>query len=218
MASAQAASPSAVVFDFGAVLFQWKPLELLQQTVPDLAPDEAAARRLAASIFQSFTPESDWARFDLGLVDEPELARRIAASIGAPEERVRCVIDAIPGHLQPQADAVALLRRLQRAGHRLYYLSNMPRPYAEHLERHNAFIGDFQDGIFSSRVGLMKPQRAIFEMAEERFALAGAATVFIDDHRGNIEAAMAHGWQAVHFTDAAQAEQDLRRAGWLASA
>ena len=31
----------AVVFDFGAVLFHWQPLTLLQQCVPELAPDEA---------------------------------------------------------------------------------------------------------------------------------------------------------------------------------
>jgi len=205
----------AVVFDFGAVLFQWQPLALLQQTVPDLAPDEAAARRVAASFFESFTPDSDWARFDLGLVEEAELAQRIAARTGTPEGRVRRVIDAIPGHLQPQADTVALLQRLKGAGHRLYYLSNMPRAYAEHLERHNTFIGDFLDGIFSARVGLMKPHRAIFELADERFALRAAPTVFIDDHAGNIAAAQAHGWQAVHFSNAAQAERELLQAGWL---
>ncbi|MEI6029468.1 MAG: HAD family phosphatase [Betaproteobacteria bacterium] len=205
----------AVIFDFGAVLFQWQPLELLQQTVPDLAPDEAAARRVAASFFESFTPDSDWARFDLGLVEVPELARRIAARTGAPEDRVRRVIDAIPGHLQPQADTVALLQRLKAAGHRLYYLSNMPRAYAAHLERHNAFIGDFLDGIFSARVGLMKPHRAIFELADERFALAETRTVFIDDHAGNIAAARAHGWQGVHFSGAGQAELELQQAGWL---
>jgi putative hydrolase of the HAD superfamily len=205
----------AVIFDFGAVLFQWQPLALLQQTVPDLAPDEAAARRVAASFFESFTSDSDWARFDLGLVEEPELARRIAARTGAPEDRVRRVIDAIPGHLQPQADTVALLQRLKAAGHRLYYLSNMPRSYAAHLERHNAFIGDFLDGIFSARVGLMKPHRAIFELADERFALAETKTVFIDDHAGNIAAARAHGWQGVHFSGAGQAERELQQAGWL---
>lgn len=209
------ASTPAVIFDFGAVLFQWQPLVLLQQTVPDLAPDEAAARRVAASFFESFTPDSDWARFDLGLVEEEELAQRIATRTGAPEDRVRRVIDAIPGHLQAQADTVTLLQRLKAAGHRLYYLSNMPRSYAEHLERHNAFIGDFLDGIFSARVGLMKPHREIFELATERFALHAARTVFIDDHAGNIAAARAHGWQGVHFSGAAQAERELLRDGWL---
>ncbi len=183
--------------------------------MPDLTPDEATVRRVAASFFESFTPDSDWARFDLGLVEEAELAQRIAARTGAPEHRVRGVIDAIPGHLQPQADTVALLQRIKAAGHRLYYLSNMPRSYAEHLERQNAFIGDFLDGIFSARVGLMKPHRAIFELASERFALGGAPTVFIDDHAGNITAARAHGWQAVHFSGAAQAERGLVEGGWL---
>ena len=210
-------SGPAVIFDFGAVLFQWQPLVLLQQTVPDLAPDEAAARRVAASFFESFTPDSDWARFDLGLVDEGELARRIATRTGAPEDRVRRVIDAIPGHLQPQADTLALLRRLKAAGHRLYYLSNMPRAYAAHLERQNAFIGDFLDGIFSARVGLMKPHRAIFELSDERFGLAGMPTVFIDDHAGNIAAAQAHGWQTVHFSGAAKAARELQQAGWLST-
>lgn len=115
LAAGTAAAP-AVVFDFGAVLFQWKPLQLLQQVVPDLAPDEPAAQRLAAQLFESFTPASDWAQFDLGLVDEAALASRIARRIGAAEERVRRVIDAIPGHLQPQPETVALLRSLKAAG------------------------------------------------------------------------------------------------------
>lgn len=203
-----------VVFDFGAVLFQWQPLRLLQQVVPDLAPDEASARRVAAQIFESFTPESDWARFDLGRIAEAELAERIAARIGVRPEPVRRVIDGIPPHLQPQAPTVALLKQLKAAGHRLFYLSNMPHPYADHLERCNDFVADFQDGIFSARVGMMKPHAAIFELAEQRFGLVPADTVFIDDHAGNVQAARSRGWQAVQFVDATQAGAELQALGW----
>jgi putative hydrolase of the HAD superfamily len=205
----------AVVFDFGAVLFQWRPLDLLRQVVPALAPDEAAARALAAQVFESFTPHSDWARFDLGQVDEATLAARIGARIGVPAAQVRRIVDAIPPHLQPKPDTVALLGRLRQAGHRLFYLSNMPVPYAAHLERENPFIADFADGIFSGRVGLMKPHDAIFELAERRFGLDPAQTVFIDDHAGNVQAARRRGWQALQFADAAQCGRDLRAAGWL---
>lgn len=205
----------AVVFDFGAVLFQWRPLDLLQQVVPGLAPDEDAARALAAQVFESFTPDSDWARFDLGLVDEATLAERIAARIGVPAAEVRRIVDAIPPHLQPQAATVALLGRLRQAGHRLFYLSNMPVPYAAHLERENPFIAGFADGIFSGRVGLMKPHDAIFELAERRFGLDPAQTVFIDDHAGNVQAARRRGWQALPFVDAAQCGRELQAAGWL---
>ena len=207
----------AVVFDFGAVLFHWQPLALLREVVPELAPDEAAARTLAASIFQSFTPDSDWAQFDLGRLDEATLAQRIAGRIGAQPQQVRRVIDAIPEHLQPQPEVVALLQALRAADHRLYFLSNMPVPYAAHLERVNPFLADFHDGIFSGRVGLMKPHAPIYELAEQRFRLDPPRTVFIDDHAGNVEAARARGWQAVHFTGAPGCRDALRDAGWLAA-
>ena len=206
---------TAVVFDFGAVLFQWQPMRLLQQAVPELAPDEAAARALAPRIFESFNLGSDWAQFDLGKVDEAALAERIGRRIGVAPALIRRVIDGIPAHLQPQGAAVALLRRLRAAGHRMYYLSNMPEPYAAHLENENGFVGEFADGIFSARVGLMKPDAAIFELAEQRFGLVPADTLFIDDHAGNVEAARARGWQAVRFVDAEQCGADVLTAGWL---
>lgn len=211
-------SAGAVVFDFGAVLFHWQPLQLLQQVVPELAPGEEQARALAASIFQSFVPDSDWARFDLGRVDEATLAERIAGRIRAEAAQVRRVIDAIPAHLQAQEEVVAVLRALKARGHRLYFLSNMPAPYASHLERVNGFLADFEDGIFSARVGLMKPHAAIYELAEQRFGLEPARTVFIDDHPDNVASARARGWQAVHFTGATACEVALREAGWLGHA
>jgi putative hydrolase of the HAD superfamily len=206
---------TAVVFDFGGVLFRWQPAALLQQTVPELAPDAVAAQALAARIFEGFTADSDWSRFDLGRIDEETLAGRIAERIGAPAAAVRRVIDAIPEHLAPVPDTVALVARLRAAGHRLFFLSNMPLSYAAHLETSHAVVGGFEAGIFSSRVGLMKPDRAIFELAEERFALQPAQTLFIDDNAANVEAAQQLGWQALHFDDAARCGDRLASGGWL---
>ena len=206
---------TAVVFDFGAVLFQWQPLRLLQQVVPELAADEDGARRLAAVIFESFNPHSDWAQFDLGRIDETTLAERIAVRTRATTAQVRRVIDAIPPHLDAQPASVALFRRLKAAGHRMFFLSNMPAPYAAHLERCNDFVGEFDDGIFSARVGLMKPDVEIFRLAHRRFALDPANTLFIDDHAGNVASAAELGWQAVQFADAAQCETEVRQRGWL---
>jgi len=207
----------AVVFDFGAVLFQWKPVQLLRQSVPDLAPDDASARALAAQIFESFTPESDWARFDKGEIDEDALAHHIARRIGAREEQVRRVVDAIPPHLVAQAPMVALFHQLKAAGHAMFFLSNMPLSYAARLERENTFVAEFEDGIFSGRVGLMKPQPAIFELARQRFGIEPARTVFIDDHAGNVAAAQALGWQGIRFENAAQCTQALQAGGWISA-
>jgi putative hydrolase of the HAD superfamily len=206
-----------VIFDFGAVLFQWQPVRLMMQALPGHAPDEARAQALAAQIFQSFVPGSDWARYDLGLLDADAVARRIAARSGLPLHDAQALVRAVPAHLHPLPDSVALFRALKAAGHRMVFLSNMPRPCAEHLERHNPFIAEFDDGIFSGRVGLIKPWPALFELASLRFGLAAHrhSALFIDDHAGNIDAGRAHGWQGLQFVDAAQARAALEEAGWI---
>ena len=205
-----------VIFDFGAVLFRWQPVQLFLDTLPEHAVDAQAASALAAQVFQSFTPDSDWSRFDLGLVDESTLATRIAGRTGLPTEAVARLIDAVPAHLQAKADTVAVFHALKAAGHRLVYLSNMPRGYASHLERHNPFIAEFDDGIFSGRVGLMKPWPAIYELAHHRFGLSsGPQALFIDDHAGNVEAGLKQGWDAIRFTSAQALRDVLVHKGWL---
>jgi putative hydrolase of the HAD superfamily len=89
----------------------------------------------------------------------------------------------------------------------------MPAPYAAHLEQTHDFVGLFREGVFSARVGLIKPQAEIFELAQRRFGVEPAATLFIDDHRPNVDAARSIGWQALHFTSPAQCVADLRAMG-----
>ena len=125
------------------------------------------------------------------------------------------MVDAVPGELQPIPETVALLQRLHRAGRRLHYLSNMPHPYADHLEREHAFVGCFESGVFSARVRQIKPEPEIYEIAARRFQADPAQLVFIDDVLGNVQAARRCGWNALHFVDAADCEAQLRVQGWM---
>ena len=120
-----------VVFDFGGVVFQWRPSELLKRTLPHRAVDEAAAQQLVLDFFQNY--QGDWGRFDRGTIEVPELAPLIAERLGFELGEVQAVIDAVPGELEAQKETVDLLHRLHDRGHRLYFLSNMPEPYAVHL-------------------------------------------------------------------------------------
>jgi putative hydrolase of the HAD superfamily len=83
----------------------------------------------------------------------------------------------------------------------LYYLSNMPQPYADHLIATQGFFSCFDAGVFSGRVKLAKPDPAIYAHAESALALAPAHTVFFDDHMPNVQAATKRGWQGVHVPD-----------------
>jgi HAD superfamily hydrolase (TIGR01509 family) len=197
------------VFDFGRVLFEWQPQRLLRRALPHIVHDEASAAHWEREFFQGYG--GDWGAFDRGAIDSSEATQRIAARTGLATDDVQRVVDAVPHELQPIPDSVALLRQLRDAGHALYFLSNMPAPYADHLAATHEFIGWFRDGIFSGHVQLAKPEAAIFELAQQRFAARPDELMFLDDHRPNVLAARAQGWHAIEFTHAAQAAAELGR-------
>lgn len=195
----------AVIFDLGGVLLRWQPHVLVQQVLPRHAPDAGAAFTLVERLFQSFEPGSDWAEFDRGALDVPALVQRLSTRLSIPADALRQLVDAVPAHLMLMPDTVDLLRRLQAAGERLLYLSNMPSPYTAHVRAQLQAIDVFEDGVFSAEVGLVKPEPAIFELAAQRFGLAPEACRYLDDNAVNVHAAQALGWQAWQFRDAAQA-------------
>ena len=203
-----------IVFDFAGVLFHWQPQRLLRRAILERAHDEASAALWAQRVFEGYV--GDWAAFDCGTVGVAELVAHIARRTGLTPHEVQRVVEGVPHELQPQADTVTLLRRLRDEDRELYFLSNMPAPYADHLDRAHDFIGWFRDGVYSGRVNLAKPDPAIFELAASRFGAAPSELLFIDDHLPNVQAAIACGWSAIHFSNAAQAEAELRARGAMA--
>ncbi|MGD9834783.1 MAG: HAD family hydrolase [Piscinibacter sp.] len=202
-----------VVFDFGGVLFNWHPPTLLARHLPQRVHDEATARRWVADFFQGYS--GDWGDFDRGTVEPGPLAERIAARTGLAVDEARRVIDAVPAELTPIPDTVELLHALHAAGRPLYFLSNMPEPYARHLEATHGFLALFRGGVFSARAGLCKPEAEIFSHCAHAHGLEPARTLFIDDVVHNVEAARRAGWQAIHFVDADQCARELRGFGLL---
>ena len=202
-----------IVFDFGGVLFNWRPIELVQRHFPQQAHDEASARTIAAALFQGFN--GDWAQFDRGVLEADELAQRIATRTGLALADVGALVDAVPPSLTPKPDTVALLKSLHGAGVTLHFLSNMPRLYAEHLDRtHPELMAHFESGVYSSRVQLIKPEEAMYRLASERFGAPGHRLVLLDDIAVNVSSAQAHGWKALQFSDAASCELALQAQGW----
>ncbi|MBQ0958107.1 HAD family phosphatase [Ideonella sp. 4Y11] len=203
--------PTHLIFDFGGVVFQWNPVRLIARVLPERANTPEAADHWKDRFFQGYT--GDWGAFDGGHATAVETAQRIAARTGLTLSEVQAVLDAVPDALAPVPEMVALLRRLRVAGHKLYYLSNMPAPYAEHLRRTHDFLLGFEDGIFSSEVRLQKPDPAIYALALKRFEITPRDSLFIDDHLANIEASNRFGLPALLFTDPQRLERDLASRG-----
>lgn len=193
-----------IVFDFGVVLFTWRPAEMLAAAFPDKASDAHAAAQLAHAVFG----HADWHAFDRGTLAMDTVIQRTAVRLDLPEAGFARLVKGIGERLQPVEGSVAVLRALHSrklAGQGvtgLYFLSNMPVPYARYLEAHHDFLGLFDGGIFSGDVHLIKPEAAIYQALQDRYALQAPEICFIDDLQSNVQAAKALGWQGVHFTSA----------------
>ena len=196
-----------IVFDFGGVLFRWHPPSLLARLWPHRVASAGVAGPVVAEFFQAYS--GDWGLFDQGLIGMDETVARIAARTGWPQAEVAQVAVAVPEELQLLPDTVALIQELKQAGHRLFFLSNMPEPYADHLERSYPLAAWFEAGVFSGRVKQIKPGADIFHTAVRQFGVAAESCIFLDDSLPNVEQARALGWQAVHFTTAAEARPQL---------
>jgi len=202
-----------VVFDFAGVVFRWHPPSLLARELPHRATTRPVIERLTADFFQAYG--GDWQEFDRGTIEVPALVERIAVRTGLEGWEVQRVVDGVPRELQPVPETLALMHRVKQAGHQLYYLSNMPAPYADHLERSHSFLKWFDGGVFSSRAKMVKPDAVIYRHALQQFGAKANESVFLDDHAPNIDAARAEGLRGVLFVDAAQAERELLALGVL---
>ncbi len=202
------------VFDFGAVLFTWKPADLLAETFPQQAHSAEAASSLARAMFD----HPDWNGFDQGLHSIEHVIASVSKRLELDEQKLGDLVTSISDRLVPIAQTVALLEQLHtqrstRPDLRLYYLSNMPQPYARELERRHAFLKWFDGGIFSSDVLHIKPNPQIYQLLQTRYSLEPAQTVFIDDLQANIEAARAQGWHGIQFHSPQQLQRDLQAFG-----
>lgn len=202
-----------LVFDFGGVLLRWQPTAFMPRLLPAHATDPASTPQLIADFFEGF--EGDWGLFDAGQLDAAELAPRIARRTGIAHVDVQRTIAAVADELQPVPETVAIVEALRARGHRLWFLSNMPAPYARAIDAAHPIGAWFEGGIYSARVGLRKPDPALFRLLAGRYDLEPAATLFIDDAAKNIEAAGALGWQTLHFRDPVQCGAELTRRGLL---
>jgi putative hydrolase of the HAD superfamily len=201
-----------VVFDFGAVLFTWQPAQIVADGFPERAATEAGAKQLAFAVFS----HPDWHNFDRGLMEMDTLISRTSKRLKLESTKVKTMVYGIGERLQPMADTLAVLQSLHARRHQgdgikgLYYLSNMPVPYARTLEQKHSFLSHFDGGIFSGDVLCSKPDPGIYSLLQSRYGLVPGSTVFIDDLKANVDAARALGWTGIQFTSAEQLADELQ--------
>ena len=194
-----------LVFDLGGVVVTYDRAALLAELYAD--PLTHAAMRTGIDT------HLDWPGLDRGTLSEGEAVARAAARSGVTEAEFARFLTRMAVAWTPIPETIALLHRLRADGHALFCLSNMHPASLTFLERSFDFWPVFTGAVISCRVGLCKPEPSIYAHLLDRYALAAAETVFIDDRHENLEAARAFGIRTVRFEHAAQCLGALRGLG-----
>ena len=93
-------------------------------------------------------------------------------------------------------ESVAAFRRLIAEGRDVTLLTNFSDETYALARRLFPFLDEARGVTVSGAIGLIKPDRAIYDHHTRGFGLDPARTVFFDDSAKNVEGARAAGWQA----------------------
>jgi 2-haloacid dehalogenase len=190
-----------IVFDIGKVLIHYDPDLPFSRLIPD-----PAERRW---FFENVCTH-DWnIEQDRGRSWEEAEALAIAAHPGHAEN--------IRGfrrywhEMVPHAydDTVAIMESLIGKGDDVTMLTNFAADTFTEARRRFAFLNKPRGVTVSGEIGMIKPDRGIYDHHVASFGLDPAATIFIDDSPKNVEGAIAAGWQSVLFTGAPALKKDL---------
>jgi HAD superfamily hydrolase (TIGR01509 family) len=197
-----------IVFDLGNVLLRWDPRFLYRQI---FAGDEERMEWFLANICTNeWNIEQDKGRtFEQAVQDLAGRHPGHAPHIHAYHERWH---ETLPGALE---GTVAILEELNERGAPLYAITNFNGPKFRETQRRFGFLNIFRDIVVSGEVGMLKPDRQIFELFLTRNDLTAGDCLFIDDSRHNVDGSRAVGMDAVHFESPEQLRRDLARRGLL---
>jgi len=180
-----------VIFDFGAVLFQWNPSKIVQTFT-----DSKYEQQL---LLNEVLRHPDWLSLDRGTMLMAEIIPKCAARTGFPESRMEDFFEHIMNSLVKVSCTQTLFYRLLEHHYSIYYLTNMSSAFFETLNERHSFLSLCKGGLVSGTELIVKPEPEIFELLLDRYNLQADESLFIDDSEENIKSARDLGFHTVRF-------------------
>lgn len=182
-----------VYFDLGNILLSFDPRIVCRNVAGLFA---AAADQGRKAVYDSGLE----AEFEHGRITSAEFAGQVRDYFGAGATAVsdEQILEAVSNMFTPIRDMEGVLQAVRDAGCGVGLLSNTCAAHWQWVQNQQFQVlnFDFDATILSFEVGSMKPQRRIYEAAEQACGTGVEQILFLDDRLENIEAATSFGWHA----------------------
>ena len=184
---------NTVIFDIGNVLIRFTSLDFIREKYGD-----DMGLRIANALYG----EGRWPELDRGVMRIHEILQTFYdADPEIPKEYIDWSFNNISKAVQRCDYAIPWLKEVKKLGYRVLYLSNYSKHVMEARPEALDFLPVMDGGIFSCEVKLIKPDRAIYRLIEDRYCLDPERCLFIDDRQDNCEGAASIGMNYYCFKD-----------------
>ena len=180
-----------VIFDLGAVMFDWNPKGITENFTGDVE----LQKRIQSELYY----HQDWMDFDCALITEEEATRRASERLEISLIDAQELFEQTKDSLVLIPETFELLKKVKEKELNAYCLSNISPELFNHVsERHDLF--KLFDGIVTSgEENVGKPDKQIFEILLDRYELEAKECLFIDDSDANTSTAIKLGITAITF-------------------
>lgn len=192
-----------IVFDLGGVLLEWNVDKILSACFdsPELK------QKVKTAVFQ----HPDWHALDSGILKEEDAIHAFSKRTGLPIGEIQRVVNIARYSLVPMPESMKLLNDLTKQRFDVYCLSNMHEKSWELISKRFDFWDKFKGIVISCTLKKAKPDPAIFEYLLSTYHLIPDQTIFIDDHPGNVNAAVKSGIHGILFQSAEDCRKEILR-------
>ena len=182
--------PQAVIFDIGNVLTRWQPEAFYDRVIGE---DRRRALFAAVDLHHMNDLIDGGALFRQTIYDWADRTPQWRNEIRLWHDRwIELASPRIEG-------SIALQRALRAKGVPVFALTNFGKDSFEQALPQMDFLADFDRLYVSGRMGVIKPDPAIYRMVEEDCGLPPGSLLFTDDRTDNITAAARRGWRTHQF-------------------
>jgi putative hydrolase of the HAD superfamily len=191
-----------IVFDLGNVLLDFDPENYLEE----LGYSGETKAKLMQEIFKT----EEWLQLDRGTISQKKAVEKWQQRNPELAEAITEVMAEWEKILTLKNDSLEILKSTAEKDYNLYILSNFQKKAFDYVISEYDFFNYFDGRVISADIHLIKPEAEIYEHLLDKFNLKAEETLFIDDSKANIEAALKKGIRVIHFKDADSLSEELK--------
>ncbi|MEK6963794.1 MAG: HAD family phosphatase [Nanoarchaeota archaeon] len=186
----------ALAVDFGGVYFSWNWEEYWKGLEEITGVDKESLKRLPSRIWE----------YQVNKISNKEFWDHFCKGVGKqiPHEILNTFVE---NQFKPIPHVIEHLKKCKEK-HQLVLFANQTEMLDRLNEKH-AFYDNFHHIISSFKVGVQKPDKAMFDLLLQRTGEEAQNILLIDDTLTNVEAARNLGFQALLFSKDTDLEKEL---------